>query len=326
MHHLLPNHTGSLRIAAISDIHSNWSGLEACLDYLDKVEQPDAVLLLGDHLTDLSSPERTMDLLRGVRDTTPSFFLSGNREERLLAHYRRYAHADLGAQEPSSASGSFVYTAACLSRESWNWLETMPDQAVIKIGNAPPLTVCHGSLQNSRDELWTGTPELEETWDLMETDILLHGHTHTYEVITNGSKRIVGVGQVSFNTVLENWTEEKIRSYLAKPSPGEATVHAGITVLDWSPSDEDYQIRSVDVPYDPFEIIDEVLNSELNRLAPWWIQGILRELVTGDKYVLRMIRQAQGHARRRTSGEVGHLTEEDFGQAYRRITGYNSVD
>lgn len=67
-------------IAVISDIHGNYVALERCLDHAAS-NQANAYLFLGDYVSELAYPERTMRLLYETAQKYPCMFIRGNKED-----------------------------------------------------------------------------------------------------------------------------------------------------------------------------------------------------------------------------------------------------
>lgn len=65
---------GRMRVAVISDIHSNYKALEAFLAYIEDC-RVDAVIGLGDYVTDCPYPERTLSLLHEMEKKYPCHLL-----------------------------------------------------------------------------------------------------------------------------------------------------------------------------------------------------------------------------------------------------------
>jgi predicted phosphodiesterase len=67
-----------MKIGVISDIHSNYHGLKACVDHGIK-EGADRFLFLGDYVSDCGYPQKTMNLLYELKDSYECSFIKGNR-------------------------------------------------------------------------------------------------------------------------------------------------------------------------------------------------------------------------------------------------------
>ena len=73
-----------MRVAVLSDIHSNFYAFKAC--YADAVKHgSERFIFLGDYISDLSEPQRTMDLVYEIQDHYPTICLRGNREGYMLS-------------------------------------------------------------------------------------------------------------------------------------------------------------------------------------------------------------------------------------------------
>lgn len=74
-----------MKIAVLSDIHSNYPAFAACVDYaLEK--EINNFLFLGDYVSDCAYPQKTMNLLYELKKKYCCWFIRGNREEYLLNH------------------------------------------------------------------------------------------------------------------------------------------------------------------------------------------------------------------------------------------------
>ena len=61
-----------MKVAVISDIHSNFKAFEAFLNYIE--EHPvDAIIGLGDYVTDMPYPRRTLDMLYDLMKRYPCY-------------------------------------------------------------------------------------------------------------------------------------------------------------------------------------------------------------------------------------------------------------
>ena len=69
-----------LDIAVLSDIHGNYVALESCLAHAVS-QNIKTFLFLGDYVSELAYPERTMKLLYEMDRTCSCRFIRGNKEE-----------------------------------------------------------------------------------------------------------------------------------------------------------------------------------------------------------------------------------------------------
>ena len=77
-----------MRVAVISDIHGNYKALEAFLSYIEE-HSVDAIIGLGDYVTDSPYPQRTLSMIYEMEKKYPCYLLRGNREEYLLDNRRQ---------------------------------------------------------------------------------------------------------------------------------------------------------------------------------------------------------------------------------------------
>ena len=128
-----------MKIALISDIHGNYKALEAFLDYL-KQHPADAVVSLGDYVTDGPYPERTMALLYGMREKYTCYMLRGNREDYILDNV-----GNKEGWKPSSANGTLYYTFQHLTEADRAFFASLPTEREVRMEGCPPLYICHGT-------------------------------------------------------------------------------------------------------------------------------------------------------------------------------------
>ena len=72
-----------MRIAVLSDIHSNFHALSAVVADAEK-RSPDWWIFLGDYITDCPYPHRTVEFLRDFAETHPCVLIRGNREDYMI--------------------------------------------------------------------------------------------------------------------------------------------------------------------------------------------------------------------------------------------------
>ena len=97
----------------MSDIHGNFHAFQACFD--DAVRQgAEGFLFLGDYVSDLAEPERTMDLLYEIQAAYPTICLSGNRERYMLERERGET-----SFVPGSRSGSLLFPSSICESGIW---------------------------------------------------------------------------------------------------------------------------------------------------------------------------------------------------------------
>ena len=106
----------SNRVALMSDIHSNYHAFKAC--YEDAVKcGADSFIFLGDYISDLAEPQKTMELVYKIQANYPTVCLRGNREEYMLD-----CESGLSNFVPGSKSGSLLFTYNHLRKKDLDFL------------------------------------------------------------------------------------------------------------------------------------------------------------------------------------------------------------
>jgi diadenosine tetraphosphatase ApaH/serine/threonine PP2A family protein phosphatase len=163
-----------MRIAVLSDIHSNLVALEAVLAHLGSV---DAIWQLGDVVGYGPEPDGVVERLSGIGATG----VRGNHDA-----------AALGGSEIEwfnpDARAAVEWTRTVIADGTRSWLEALPEIAV-----EGEYTLAHGS---PREPLWeyiTSSPVARANLTYIETRFGLHGHTHLPVVWAEDDGRIMSI-------------------------------------------------------------------------------------------------------------------------------------
>lgn len=179
-----------MKVAVISDIHSNFKAFEAFLNYIE--EHPvEAIIGLGDYVTDMPYPRRTLDMLYGLMEKYPCYILRGNREEYLLNHDKK----DQG-WHISSPSGALLYTYENITREDLEFFEGLPSVTRVQIADCPELMLCHGTPEEIRGNMKFDLEQQERVMSTLPTDYFLGGHTHYQQVEKRVGKTYINPGSL----------------------------------------------------------------------------------------------------------------------------------
>jgi diadenosine tetraphosphatase ApaH/serine/threonine PP2A family protein phosphatase len=148
-----------MRIAVLSDIHSNLAALDAVLEDLGTV---DAVWIMGDIVGYGPDPDAVVARLRDIGAVA----VRGNHDA-----------AALGQRDASTfnddARTAVEWTGRTLSAESRAWLDALPETRQVD-----DFTLVHGS---PRDPLWEylfSVPVARRSFAAFSTRHCLVGHTH----------------------------------------------------------------------------------------------------------------------------------------------------
>ena len=148
-----------MRVAVLSDIHSNLAALDAVLEDLGAV---DAVWVLGDIVGYGPDPDDVVERLRDI----DAFAVRGNHDAAALGQLDASAFND-------DARTAVEWTATRIGPETRAWLEALPERR-----EADGFTLVHGS---PRDPLWEylfSVTVARRNLTAFTTTHCVVGHTH----------------------------------------------------------------------------------------------------------------------------------------------------
>ena len=164
-----------MRIAVISDIHSNLHALEAVLTDIE-TESPDEIWCLGDVVGYGPRPNECTDIVR----KRAAVVLVGNHD---LAAIGKLATSDFGPLAAESAR----WTERALGAEQATWLRTL-EPAATREG----FELYHGS---ARDPVWEYVLTEETALENLRATtapIVLVGHSHLALALSWNGKQLAG--------------------------------------------------------------------------------------------------------------------------------------
>lgn len=263
-----------LKLAIISDIHSNHIALETCIRHaLDR--NVDEFLFLGDYISDCPYPQRTMKVIYEMKDKYCCYFIRGNREDYMLNHRNhpeeRWTY--------SSASGNLLYTYENLTKKDLDFYESMDIHGIYKRHGYPSFRYCHGSLTSSKELLTSQNENLENIMSQLDVDLLIAGHIHIQEVIQFSSKKLIHPGSVGIPWYYNGRTQYMI-------------LHG---------SNRGWEEEFFQLDYDVEAVREEFMTSGIMEKAFYWPRLNLHALNTGDDYTtpclqlaMRLCEEAEG--------------------------------
>jgi len=213
------------RIAALSDIHGNLPALEAVLDDVQR-KGVDGIIVAGDY-TGGPQPQEATDLLRAVG----SWMIRGNTEDYCLDYDR--GEAPVGWRE-SKQWAAMRWSYSRLSRETLDFIASLPGQRVVAASDTAPIRVVHGSPRSSTEQLfpdrdpvalqvlreadllpWAAEPtRLSLALAQIEEPVLVCGHSHIPWTQEQDGRLVVNAGSVG--------------------APNNGRWHAQYAMLSWS--------------------------------------------------------------------------------------------
>jgi putative phosphoesterase len=182
----------TVKIAILSDIHSNLVALEAVLEDLSRAGGADHIVVPGDMFAYGPAPRRTLEKLYELPN---AHFLLGNTDRYLLQG--SYPAIFSGDGWRHKLMLSFEWTAQQLGPEGLRFLEGLPLHQVIRAGSRELLAV-HGSPRSDEEglSLETADAALHGVWLGPQVAVLACGHTHIpMDRVINGV-RVVNAGSV----------------------------------------------------------------------------------------------------------------------------------
>lgn len=269
-----------MRVAVISDIHSNFKAFEAFLAYIE--EHPvDALIGLGDYVTDMPYPRRTLDMLYDLMKKYPCYILRGNREEYLLTHDKKNQGWHI-----SSPNGALLYTYENITREDLDFFESLPSVTRVKIGECPELMLCHGTPEEIRGNMKYDMAQQDRVMKALPTEYFLGGHTHHQDVLEMYDKTYINPGSLG----------------LAIDEKGG---HAEFAILEGNK--EGWEAELVSVPYDLEGMLQTFAVSGVDEYGLVLNRAVKKTMKTGINWFFFAAMEAM-----KLSGKPMQQVEEDI--------------
>lgn len=285
-----------MRVAVLSDIHSNYYAFKAC--YTDAVNcGADSFIFLGDYVSDLAEPQATLDLVYEIQATYPTFCLRGNREKYMLECDSGHSIFTRG-----SKSGSLLFTYEHLRKKDLDFFRGLKISDTIKIEGVK-IEIAHAAMDNDRHYFDSNDGQTADIFPQMKCSYLLTGHSHKQYIQRDAGKTIINPGSVGI--------------------PQGGTQHPKYALLDIANGNISCQLR--EVPYDMADAIRSQFASGLVEYAKYWAIGILYDIITGEEWALKLLETvektgdfANEETWRSSAIELGmKLTEQEIMEWYK---------
>ena len=241
-------------IAVFSDVHGNYSALQASIDYAVGKGITN-FLLLGDYITDCPYPQKTMELIYVLRKYFTTYIIRGNREEYLL-NFRKNGE---GNWKKGSASGSLLYTYENLTEKDFEFFENLPTFGSFQEKGISGFEYCHGSPNNVSELLYKEKRNTKKTLSHLKSGMLIHGHTHIQGSYIYRGKKAVNPGSIGIPWYYGGKTQFCI-------------LHG--TGKNW---EEEY----IQLEYDRKKILRDFKESGITSYAPAWAAVTMHTIRTG---------------------------------------------
>lgn len=222
-----------MKIALLSDIHSNIFALEAVLQDL-KSKDIDILCNLGDILYGPIAPLKTYELLQKYNFIT----ICGNQDRQIYE----------AQEEEINSNETMQFILKDLNEDILTWMKTLDFDKVLE----NHIYLCHGTpnddlvylLENIKD----GTPKLKDEDEItselkdIKQAIIICGHTHMPRVLLNKSKLIINPGSVG----LQAYYDEEPKKHCMQNFTPEAS-YAILNLNQQKPLDS--KVSLIRVPY-----------------------------------------------------------------------------
>lgn len=248
-----------MKIAVLSDIHANYHALLACIEFM-LTKEIDCFVFLGDYLTDLAFPLKTVEILQDLAKHYKCYFIRGNREDYLLDN-RKCPNFRI-----SSKSGSLYYTYRYLNDDVLDWFETMPIYQKVELTPDITFEIAHANINDNRDLFFKNDVLERELFKDMQTDCLMIGHSHEQYIIKQSNKLIVNPGTVGLSQFGHRQAECAIVEYL----------------------DGNWDAELYRIPYDNQKVIEEQFIDDFKDCAKAWMLASCYSVLTGINYHLKL--------------------------------------
>lgn len=253
------------KAAVFSDIHSNYHAFLAC--YEDAVKKgAELFLFLGDYVSDLADPQKTMDLVYAIREKYPTVCLRGNRERYMLE-----CRKGSTAFAEGSKTGSLRYTFNQLRPHDLDFFESLPIYEEIELGGIP-FEIAHASPWDDRF-YFEGTDRNTDTvLQQMKYRYFLCGHCHRQYIHHSGEKTVCNPGSIGV--------------------PRDHTCSTQYAMLEIKGQSVAFELCRI--PYDIPAMIHRQFESGLTKIAPYWAIGVLYDTLTGQEQLMELLRRLEG--------------------------------
>lgn len=179
-----------MRIAVISDIHSNIYALETVLGDIEN-RNVDLVACTGDLVGYGTRPNEVINTIRKNKVLT----IMGNYDDA-IGNYKIVCGCDYPDPKDAQKAGlSMQFTSSETTDENKKYLSNLPKEATLTFNNKT-IKLVHGSTRLINEYLKENSEEAKEVMNELDEDILVCGHTHIPYAKYYGEKLLINAGSV----------------------------------------------------------------------------------------------------------------------------------
>ena len=234
-----------MRFAIISDVHGNIKALKECLKIAEK-NGFDEMIWCGDYVTDFPGGHEVIETIKIYANKYKSYIIKGNRDRNLVD----FAN---GKKFEIKQKRNLEYTYNLLTKEDINWLEKLPDNIEIELGNNKKIYVSH-----------------ECTYEkILNCKYKIYGHSHKQCDYNRDGIKYINPGSVGITT--------------------DENIGAEFVILEIT---NDYEkIEQYIVKYDIAEVINELKTQPIYNDDIKWGKLLEKELETGIDYPKKCVKE-----------------------------------
>ena len=243
-----------MKIAVISDIHSNIYALDAVLADIE-TKDVDMTVCTGDLVGYGTKPNEVIETLKKNKILT----IMGNYDDA-IGNLKIVCGCDYPDPKDAEKAGlSMHFTGQTTTNENKEYLRNLPKELIFTF-DKKTIRFVHGSTRLINEYLKENSKEADEVMSELVEDILVCGHTHIPYVKYYGEKLLVNAGSVG------------------KPKTGNP--NANYVIIDIKNEDEiaktpsSVEVEIIEVKYDFERIANEI---EENEILPNDFARLIRE-------------------------------------------------
>ncbi|HMU93504.1 MAG TPA: metallophosphoesterase family protein [Anaerolineales bacterium] len=240
-----------MRIAFISDIHGNFTALQAVLDDI-KVQNIDEVICLGDTVSLGPQPREVLDRLRELN----CVIIKGNHDSAIL---------DPEEAEKFEITSHLIpdlyWCRERLTKNDLDFIASFKTLHEISMPNGVNILCFHGSPLSPTDIIQATTPPetLDKYFEGHQATVFIGGHSHIQMYRRHGDKLILNSGSVG-------------NSFMFAFTPGNAPrllPWAEYTIISQNGNSLDVDLRRV---YFDTTVLMEAVQASGIPSAEWWFR------------------------------------------------------
>lgn len=174
-----------IRIAVMSDVHSNMAALDACLSDSKRFKTK-YYLFLGDLVSDWHQPCEVIKKVSSISERV----IRGNRENSLIKR-RSLEYDGMWSKYDQFASLEWTYKAMTVKER--DYIESLPAQMRVPVNEHFSLRMVHGSVFASDELMYMkdGGEAVRPSLEAIKDNVLLFGHSHEqWQTVVNGKTAI----------------------------------------------------------------------------------------------------------------------------------------